>query len=148
MKKFIAIFTAIVICGATVGCSNVEHEVEANAETDATSVQTTVETSAESTAAIVEYPEFLWPGFGVSEVIPQPEWITNGVIDYDVANAFSMSAGPVTYAQYKEYTKLCYEAGFTDVSMNSSSGFCAFNNDGLSIFVEYRKEGILHIWIG
>lgn len=59
-----------------------------------------------------------------------------------------MNAAPITYAQYKEYIKLCYEAGFTDVRMNSSSRFSAFNDDGLSIFVEYREEGVLHIWIG
>ena len=147
MKKFIAIFAAIVICGATVGCGNTERDIKTDIETEVTNVQTTDET-VESTSAIVEYPEFIWPGFGISEVIPHPEWITNGVIDYDVANTFSMNAAPVTYAQYKAYIKLCYEAGFTDVSMNSTSGFCAFNDDGLSIFVEYREEGILHIWIG
>lgn len=152
MKKLIAMITAIIICGAAAGCGNVMHEVETDTEIDTeseeTNIQTTVETSTASTTATLEYPEFIWPGFGISEVIPQPEWITNGIIEYDMTNMFSMNAAPITYTQYKEYIKLCYEAGFTDVCMNSSSGFYAFNDDGLSIFVEYREEGVLHIWIG
>lgn len=146
MKKFIVIFTAIIICGATVGCGDIEHDAETNAESYETSIQTTVETSADSTEAIVEYPEFFWPGFGTSEALPHPEWITNGVIHYDMTDAFSMSAGNVTRARYKEYTKLCYEAGFTDVVINNDSAFSAYNSDGLYIFVAYKKDGVLHIW--
>lgn len=146
MKKFIVIFTAIIICGTAVGCGDVKHDVETNAESYETSIQTTVETSADSTEDVVEYPEFFWPEFGTSEALPHPDWITNGVIHYDMTNAFCMSAGYVTSAQYKEYTKLCYEAGFTEVFGNSDSNFSAENSDGLYVSVSYKKEGVLYIW--
>lgn len=156
MKKALLILSAALLLSIfAVACQNGETESSVPSTFPDTPSESTEALSSEEstipeseTAAPVEYPAFEWPAFGLSEKLPHPDWISTGKIEYDVENAFSMNAGNVSHDQFKEYVALCHEAGFTDYRTNNDKEFCAFNADGLSVYISYKDGQVLHIWIG
>lgn len=139
MKKNIFAIFAVILCVIFVGCG-----AEAS----------TPESSSEPTATIevmtnaVEYPEITWGGVGILENIPHPDWITNGEIQYNRNEVGYMYVGYVTKDNFKEYTKLCYEAGYNDISINSDDKFGASNESGGSIILRYKPGYVMEIWVG
>lgn len=150
MKKIL--FGIIIVLAFTllVGCGkNNDAHSEKNLYTqDDTEIKDEIEETKEPVEIDVEYQEISWPSFGLSELLPEPSWSSNGEIEYDMSQALSINIGYSTSENFEEYVVMCREKGFTDIRTNNSKEYCAFNEEGYSIYIEHREGNVLHIWIG
>ena len=131
---FVIICVLVIIsCAIFVGC--IDKRID---DTDITT---------EETHEVIEYPEIHWPSYGMSTLVPRPDWATNGEIEYN-DNAFSANISGVSKRHFNEYVESCIDAGFDDIRTDNGTEFCAFNDDEVSIYLKYKEGYILHIWIG
>lgn len=93
-------------------------------------------------------PDFYWPDFGISEKLPSVDWFLTGEIDYNFDSCLSATISHVNKDQFREYTKLCYDSGYTKIQVNSSDCYIADNEYNILVYLEYFEDDqIMTIYI-
>lgn len=138
MKKHILIVVAILMALSMIGCGKTTDNTKPEVQTDKFS-------EAE------DYPEVTWPGFGISEKLPVPDWSNHGSIDWDTESFFSADVGYSTKADFDHYVNECRDSGFTVDYFSGDTVvgyvYSAKDEDGYSIQICYRVKNVISIQI-
>lgn len=87
-----------------------------------------------------------WPESGLALLIPDPESET-GKIDKDDEKGFTAQVANVSLADYKDYTQLCTNMGFTIDANETEKNYFAKNSDGYRLNVDYEGNKTIYISI-
>lgn len=87
-----------------------------------------------------------WPESGLALFIPEPG-SEKGKIDQDDEKGFNAYVGSVSLADYKDYTNLCANMGFTIEAKETEKTFYAKNPEGYRLDVDYEGYNTIYISI-
>lgn len=84
--------------------------------------------------------EFYWPEIGIATKLPSVDWFLTGQVHYNFDNCLSADIAHVSKDQFREYVKLCYEAGYTDIDVNTAECYIAYDDNGVCVYLEYFED--------
>ena len=88
------------------------------------------------------YTKYIWPGSGLSELIPPPV-SQLGEVRSDNDTTFSMMIGKTRIEEFDAYVEECKQRGFTYDQNRYNDSYVAYNDDGTRIrlmYIERTKE--------
>ncbi|TCL61155.1 hypothetical protein EDD76_101252 [Kineothrix alysoides] len=99
-----------------------------------------------SIAAHKEFYEYIWPGRGLSALLPEPV-SKLGVINNETEDRFRITVAETSITEFNKYVNACIEAGFTEDMFKSEHDFYSKNLDGVKIEIEYNVNDIMEILV-
>jgi hypothetical protein len=95
---------------------------------------------------IKEHGEYIWPGRGLSALLPEPE-SNRGTIESESTTSFSITVAGTSETDFNIYVNNCIDAGFAEKILRNIDTFYADTIDGIRIVVNHNIDDTMNIFV-
>lgn len=92
----------------------------------------------------IEFGEYELPDYAINEGLPLPK-SDLGYYEWKHDDNFNIRIGNTTFEEYREYVKLCIEAGFIEDNQDGNNFYNGDNTGGFELSVNYLGYNIMSI---
>lgn len=99
-----------------------------------------------TTNSPMEMAEFEWPDSDIGKLLPMPK-SNIGSILWERSDGFTIYVGKTTKEEYNAYVKECTQMGFNVDYSKGDNNYCAENEEGFALFLNYEGNDVMCISI-